>query len=292
MLQVDSFLRAESEGTFEPAYGYALFLHRGLAYSEFASRRFADLLEDFPVSEDDVFLVGFPKSGTNWLDVVVAHLYDHWQSTRISRNGIVPEISIPNLPDVGLDGLETCLASATPRLMKSHQPATHLPRAFREGKGRAICIVRNPKDVCDSFFNQLSGKLTFDWPLFVDAFAAGKVPFGPWLDNVLSWYDPALDGRVLRLTYEGMRRDPRGAVDQITAFLGPVDQARIDQVLRDTDFQAMQTNQLADQYQPIMKRRQGGIGGWKDKFTVAASDLFDEIFDKPLRERGIVLSYE
>jgi hypothetical protein len=120
-VKVQAWLAAESEGRFNPTYGYDVYVHRGMAYSTYCSARMLDLLENFPVDESDVFLVGFPKSGTNYLNILVANLYDGWGTTRISRGGTVPEISIPDLPEQEMDRLETCLAAQVPRLMKSHQ---------------------------------------------------------------------------------------------------------------------------------------------------------------------------
>ena len=284
---------SQALGKYEPDYGYEVYVHRGVAYSRFAWPEFIAAIEDFPLHDDDVMLVGPPKSGTNWLDIMVAHLYDHWGTTKISRNGIVPEICLPNIERLGFDGYGTCLRAESPRLMKSHLPSDHMPLAFRDhGVGRAVVITRNPKDVCDSYFNQLKPALTLDWDQFVPAFAAGKTPFGPWLHNVLSWREPKYADRVLHLTYEEMRRDIRAELKRLTDFLGPVSPERLEKVIADTEFEAMKTNGLSKEYQSMMVIRSAQVGGWKRRFTVAQSEYFDEVLDKPLRERGIEMIYE
>jgi Sulfotransferase domain len=179
-----------AEGRFEPAYGCKVFAYGGGAFTFESSRRFVEALRDFPLGDDDVVVVGFPKSGTNWLQITLANLYDQWGTTALT-GGAVPQLDIPSRE--GFQGYEYSLAAASPRLMKAHCLYDHMPRAFREdGRGKVINIMRNPKDVCDSFYHQLDSLreymgLTSDWNGFVESFANGNVPFGPWLDHVIGW---------------------------------------------------------------------------------------------------------
>jgi hypothetical protein len=275
-------------------YGIDVFLHDGLAYTNDTTLELVRNIEAFPVGEDDVIIVGFPKSGTNWMNVVLGNLYDHWETTKRTPGNMVPELSVPSRPAVGFQGYEACIASPSPRLMKTHLPYPYMPRAFREGKGKAIFIVRNPKDVCDSFYTNLQPHLHegWGWDEHLDAFLRGTVPFGPWLDSVSGWYDQLGNERVLHLTYEGVQFDNRGALERIAEFVGPVQPGVLDSMLAVMDLKAMKQAGLDKQFQPSMTRREGKIGGWKKRFTVDQSERFDELIDKPLRASGIDLVYE
>ncbi len=275
-------------------YPIDVFLHGGHAYTSDTTLQLVRDIEAFPVGGDDLIIVGFPKSGTNWMNIVLAQLYDHWETTKRTPGNVVPEFSVPMRPAVGFQGYDVCVDSPSPRLMKTHLAFPLMPRAFREGHGRAIFIARNPKDVCDSFFNNLRKVLHdgWGWDEFVDAFLRGTMPFGPWLDSVCGWYDRMGSNQVLHLTYEGAQMDHRGALEQIVEFVGPVTPGRTDEVLAVMGFEAMHEAGLDQKFQPGMARRQGKIGGWRRHFTVDQSERFDELIDAPLRARGIAMRYD
>ena len=276
-------------------YGAAVYLHEGVAYTPNVTPAFLEGIENFPMEDGDVIVAGHPKSGTNWMDITLAHLFDHWETCKITPNRVVPELSVPDDLDSDFQGFNKCIAAPSPRLMKTHLPYNLLPRAFREDHvGKAIYVTRNPKDVCDSYFHNLKTVVNGDWTWeqHYEAFLRGTLFFGPWLDNVISWYENGGD-RVLRLKYEEMHIDKRGTLERIIDFVGvPVASERLDQIIRDTDFEAMKKSGMDKQYQPSMTRRQGKAGGWKTRFTVEQSERFDRELDAPLRARGINMIYE
>jgi hypothetical protein len=229
------------------------------------------------------------------MSIVLANLYDHWETIKRTPEHVVPDLSTWSRPHTGLPGFEMCLSAPSPRLLKAHLPFSHMPRAFREGRGKVVYIMRNPKDVCDSLYaNMLSarGPDTYRWDEHVDAFLDGATAFGPWIDHVLSWHEQAENPQVLRLTYEGVQLDQRGALERIAEFVEPVEPDRLAWLLDSMDFEGMKRAGLDKQYQPGMARRAGKVGGWKQRFTVEQSERFAELLDRPLRVRGIDIVYE
>nr|XP_006819604.1 PREDICTED: estrogen sulfotransferase-like [Saccoglossus kowalevskii] len=55
-------------------------------------------IRNFPVEMDDVFIVGFPKSGTTWLQIVLSSLYEDWGTCRMNSHGRVPLLEMPTVP--------------------------------------------------------------------------------------------------------------------------------------------------------------------------------------------------
>ena len=266
-----------------------------MAYVPGTTAQMVGEMDAFPVEDADLFIVGFPKSGTNWMSIVLANLYDHWETTRTTSGHIVPDFSVPSRPESGLPGFESCLGVAPPRLMKTHLPYPYMPLAFREGRGRAIFIMRNPKDACDSLYANMQDALGQDccsWEDHVDAYLCGETAFGPWLDSVVGWCKQTGNPRVLHLTFEGVQADQRRALERIVDFVGPVESTRFEKVLGAMDFEGMKRSGLDAEYQPGMTRRAGKIGGWKAHFSPEQSTRFDEELDRPLRELGIALVYE
>jgi hypothetical protein len=288
-------MQISEESRFDARYGYKIFLYNGVAYTPDATVQFVHDIDAFPMGADDVIVSGYPKSGTNWLNIVLANLYDHWETTKITHEHRVPELSVPCRPSINFDGYGKCIAAASPRLMKTHLPLSHMPRAFRDARiGKVVHVTRNPKDVCDSYFNNLQNWIPegWTWDDHVDAFLRGYVFFGSWLDNVLSWHTHGVQDRVLNISYEEMKRDPRAAVERIVGFVGPAEPGKIDAVASATDFEAMKKSGLDRQYQPNMKRRGARVGAWKTRFTVEQSERLDAAFDPALRAAGIRVCYE
>jgi len=199
----------------------------------------------------------------------------------------------------GFHGFESAAASPTPRLIKAHCSVPRMPRVFRADRvSKTIVVVRNGKDICDSFYNQFDSmrhamQFTCDWPQFFDNFLAGQVPFGSWRDHTLAWRQLGEADGVLHLEYETMRRNTSETLERIASFVGrPLKPGTIERVVAETEFSAMQKGEMAQRYNGEVARRKGGIGSWKEHFTVAQNERFDAEFVEPLEAAGIHLQYE
>lgn len=282
-----------AEAVSDPRYAHIAFLHDRVAFTPDMTKAGFEAIQDFPMQDGDVAVVGYPKSGTNWVTIVVSRLYPDWASNR-DPSGRVPDLHVPDRPKIGFVGFEHALASPSPRLLKSHANFRHMPRAFREGKrGKAIYVTRNPKDVCDSYFGQLAGwhPEGFGWDDHVEHFINGHVFFGSWLENVLGWHEHGAEDNVLHISYEQMNADRPGTMQRIVDFIGPVPEGTIERVLEETGFEAMQKGDLSKLYQPQMLRRKGGSGGWRKRFSKEQSEAMDAAFAGPLADAGIVVDY-
>ena len=157
------------------------------------------------VRPDDVFLVSYPKSGNTWFRFLLAHLRGD-AATFANIDRLVPDIyrstgrEMQRLP--------------SPRILKSHE-------CFDPRYPRAICIVRDPRDVAVSYFHylrkqrQLDDETTLDD--FVPLFVAGQLDrYGTWSDHVASWEHAP---HVLRIRYEDAMRDTHATLRSIAEFL-------------------------------------------------------------------------
>jgi Sulfotransferase domain len=285
------------EATFDPKCGYHVFMHEGVPYLPDATAKFIETMLAFPLGDQDVITAGYSKSGTNWLTITLSRLYPaYWQSTKVSGTGRVPQLCIQSRPAIKMEGLTECLASKSPRLLKNLAPVQHMPRAFLEkGMGKVIYITRNPKDVCESYFNQLKPwfRPDWNWDKHLEAFINGNVFYGSWLKHVVGWHSRGVDQGVLHIGYEDMKKDPARVLKRIVDFVGrPVEPGAIARVLDETSFRTMQENpEMRALYQPNMQRREGVAGGWKKRFTVAQSEAIDQAFGPTLKSAGIRVDY-
>lgn len=270
-----------------------------------------DDVRRFPLEDDDLIIAGFPRSGTNWIQVIVANLWDDWSTTQ-NEHKRVPNLSGASVGDdessderflEGYEGYASCIAVGPPRLMKCHLPPEFMPVRWPD-HGKVLHISRNPKDVCVSYFHMTqtasalghSAAVRSELERYVDQFVRGEVPYGPYLDHMLEWYK--LDSRnLLRVTYEAVKADTLGFVEQLVDFVGkPVSPARIEEIVSKSEFNNMRKNELTDQInvphvfsdRANQFMRKGIVGGWKSELTVQMSELIDDVIVARLVENGIV----
>ena len=242
-----------------------------------------EAIKNFPLGDSDLIIAGYPKSGTNWMQVVLANLWDGWGTCAISDRGQVPNLSGANdIP--GYAGYDCCINAKSPRLMKAHFAREYMPRRWPE-HGKVIHVLRNPKDVCVSLYNEFRSSLgivdTFDEHF--EKFMSGQCgPYDSYLANNLSWreFDHP---NLLKITYEEARRDIRTVLRTVIEFVGrPVSPERLEEVLAKTEFKAMQTNELRlqvnhfrydDKEKPFL--RKGVVGDWQSVLSEAQAARID-----------------
>src|ERR1700759_2779187 len=85
-------------------------------------------IRNFPMGEEDLLDVGFPKSGTSWLQVMITRLWDNW-NTCGGELRKVPSLHGKHTKEGHYYGFADCVALASPRLMKTHLPVELMPAA-------------------------------------------------------------------------------------------------------------------------------------------------------------------
>ncbi|NWR97164.1 ST1D1 Sulfotransferase, partial [Motacilla alba] len=249
----------------------------------------------FQARPDDLLISTYPKSGTTWLSEIMDMIYHDGDVEKCRRDAIynrVPflELKAPGEPS-GIDQLEN---TPSPRLVKTHLPVQLLPTSFWEKDCKIIYMARNPKDVAISYyyFHQMA-KIHHDPGTkaeFLENFMAGKVPYGSWYDHVRGWWEKKREKKILYLFYEDMKKDPRQEVHKILQFLGKeLAEETVDRILHHTSFQEMKKNPAAN-YETMLPAlmdhsispflRKGVSGDWKNHFTVAQNERFDQHYQE------------
>jgi Sulfotransferase domain len=266
-----------------------------------------DDIKNFPVGEQDLLVVGFPKSGTSWLQVMITNLWDDWKTCGGGQRK-VPSLHGKNAFEGKYYGYADALALESPRLIKTHLHLELMPSRWPE-RGKVVHITRNPKDVCVSLYHELrhmrrtdpgAEVQAEDFRSHVEDFLAGEVPWGPFTDNVLGWHKFE-HPNLLKITYEDARRHTADVLERIVVFVGrPTPEGRAAQVVAETDFETMKNSELRNQINhPDMREdtatpfmRKGIVGDWKDWLTVAQSERMDREIVAPLQDAGLELIYE
>ncbi|XP_076402687.1 sulfotransferase 1E1 isoform X3 [Peromyscus maniculatus bairdii] len=205
------------------------------------------------------------------------------------------DIVIATYPKSGVRQLKE---KESPRIVKTHLPPKLLPASFWEKNCKMIYICRNAKDVVVSYYHFIQMIVSYPNPEsfseFAEKFMQGQVLYGSWYDHVKSWWKKSKNSRILFVFYEDMIEDIRREVIKLIEFLGKKpSEELIDKIIQHTSFQEMRNNpstnyttmpedMMTHKVSPFM--RKGIVGDWKNHFTVALREKFDEHYEQQMKE--------
>jgi estrone sulfotransferase len=228
------------------------------------------------LTEDDVFLVSYPRSGNTWLRMIIAYiLYGESDILCLSDlDRLVPSI----YRGVGREG-----PISIPRVIKTHQPYGQRHERHRRGLySRIIYVVRHPVDVYRSYHDftfRGCDRTIEDARRFVHRQLNGAGDFGSWENHLLSWKTMEDDIDILFLRYESLQDNAADYIARIGSFLGhPITGTRAGGLKRLTDIDAM--------------RNLEEKGGLKKKYSMVrrsqqrkCSVEFDDSIERMIKER-------
>ncbi|XP_069508167.1 sulfotransferase 1 family member D1-like isoform X2 [Ambystoma mexicanum] len=248
-------------------------------------------VEVFKARADDLLIATYPKAGTTWVSEIVDQILSNANTEKCNRDAIynrVPflEFAAPGVPS----GTDMLSALPSPRVIKTHLPVQLLPQTFWDNDCKVIYVARNAKDEAVSYFYFYQMALVHPepgtWEEFLDKFIAGEVVFGSWYDHVKGWWKKREEHRILYLFYEDLKEDPKREIRRILQFMEKeVSKEVLEKIVHVTSFQEMKKNPLSNytlapvyimdhSISPFM--RKGITGDWKNQFTVAQNEHFDE----------------
>ncbi|KAM9785408.1 LOW QUALITY PROTEIN: cytosolic sulfotransferase 3-like [Neosynchiropus ocellatus] len=279
-----------------------------------------DKVQNFQARPDDIVIATYPKAGTTWVSHILDLMFfgksnpENFTSTPVHERVPFLEIIVPGV----LNGIElTENLTTTPRLIKTHLPVQMMPKSFWEQKCKIVYVARNAKDCAVSYFH--FGRMNKiqpepgDWSTFLRDFMDGKRKvesylllikfhqhlkcsnirvYGSWYDHSINWWEKKKTYPNLHYVfYEDMVEDCGREVDNFCSFLGVTLTAEEKQrVLSGTQFNSMKDNKLTNysaihvmdfKVSPFM--RKGKVGDWKNHFTVAQNEQFDEHYKQKLK---------
>ncbi|UYV68921.1 hypothetical protein LAZ67_6001671 [Cordylochernes scorpioides] len=255
---------------------------------------------DYQPQPEDVFIMTYPKSGTNLAQYLTHLILNKGQPLSNFHEFENSSICIEK------DGTEGIKALKSPRVLKTHIPFSKVPKSENS---KYIYVARNPKDVSVSLFHNINALLktpkTFEehLPLYID----GKLSYGKHLDHVLEFYQHRNEPNNLFITYEEILEDRKKAVLKLAKFLGKeyetmfeenpeimeniikyssVEESRkviqLEKILvayREKD--AAAENPEAEKFVFV---RKGIVGDWKNHYNEEQSKMVDKLAEEKLGE--------
>uniref|UniRef100_A0A4W2FZI1 Sulfotransferase n=1 Tax=Bos indicus x Bos taurus TaxID=30522 RepID=A0A4W2FZI1_BOBOX len=128
-----------------------------------------------------------------------------------------------------------------------------------------------------------------------------SVCWGSWYDHVKGWWQAKDQHRILYLFYEDMKENPKHEIQKLAEFIGKsLDDKLLDIILYHTSFSIMKQNPMAN-YTSVANEhmnqsispfiRKGVIGDWKNYFTVAQNERFDDDYRKNMADTTLTLHF-
>ncbi|XP_071966598.1 sulfotransferase 2B1-like isoform X2 [Engystomops pustulosus] len=243
-----------------------------------------------------------PGEGTNWM-IEILNLIKHKGDSTVSKT--VPiHIRSPWYETAGSE--EYISKMDSPRIISSHLPQHIFAKSFFKSKAKIIYTMRNPKDVVVSmfYFTKILNifKPAENLQNFLEDFVQGKALYGSWFDHIKGWMQMKNDSRFFFITYEELTQDLRGSIVRICKFLGyELDDAQIDLVVEQSTFKSMKENKMSNWSQvpsDVLDQskgsflRKGKSGDWKNHFTVAQSEHFDDIYQEKMKDLKMTFPWE
>ncbi|XP_067655995.1 sulfotransferase 6B1-like [Haliotis asinina] len=241
-------------------------------------------IADVNIRDDDVLLCGHARSGTHLTFELVRMLLR-------GKAEVSPHEKDSQTLEVQPEEVLSCLPS--PRILNTHVQFHLLPAQVRKKKTKIIYLMRDPRDVIVSRFVLTSNyevkgtMMGFDE--YLVAAAEGKVAWGSWFDDVLSWEKLIHESGhpVLIVRYEETKQDPVRVIKNISEFLN-IDCT--DQLVQDIAVQSDFTNMKRAKGDNAEKRdgdvihyRKGITGDWKNWFTDAQTKYFNDIYAQKMK---------
>jgi aryl sulfotransferase len=214
---------------------------------------------DFTFRNDDIVIATYGKSGTTWVQQIVAQLlFNGADDLPVAEMSPWLDLRVPP-KEVKLPAVE---AQTHRRFLKTHLPVDAL--VFSD-KAKYIYIGRDGRDVVWSMYNHHANANQLWYEALNDTPGLVGPPIKPppasitqyyheWLDNdgypwwafwenIRSWWEIRELPNVMLLHFGNLKRDLAGEMRRIAEFLDiPVDEARWESILQHCSFDYMKQN--------------------------------------------------
>jgi hypothetical protein len=288
----------------------------------------AEKLYNFQVRKSDVFIVGFPRSGTTLTQELVWLLVHNLDFAKAkAKNSLIDRVpllearavttektlalcdSCPGGPDSlknhisSIESLAQMDTTAT-RIIKSHLQFSFLPPNLVSTGCKVMYIARNPKDVIVSMYhlqrNSHGREFVGSFEEFFNYFLSDLIFFTPYWTHLREGWERRSRKNFRFLYYEEITRDLRRFIVETADFLG--------KELTEEEVQKLYETLSFDQFKKYISEtdkqlnskenvnddfvRKGKVGDYKNYFDDEMNERADKWIDEHLKLTGVEFPFE
>ncbi|XP_063697585.1 sulfotransferase 1 family member D1-like [Culicoides brevitarsis] len=264
---------------------------------------FAVKIRNFEVRPDDVFVFGYPKSGTTWTQEMVWLINnncDFRKAKKVSqlfRFPLLELLAMVPSPQNSADLFDEINKLPSPRHLKSHLPISMLPEKLWDVKPKIVHITRNPKDAAISLYHHyvhLHGYLGTKEE-FLNLYLEGHVFYGPFTTQINEFMQLKEANKVPFIhfiNYEDMRKDLRAVIRSTAKFLEKeITDEQVEELFKHLQVDEMRNNPSCNQDDLVFMSstlfnspdpnfsfiRRAKVDAFKDEMSDDIQGKFDDI---------------
>jgi len=184
-------------------------------------KRLYGFFGDYEPDARDVFVVTYPKSGTNWMMQIAYQILHDGDGEFNYIHDKIPWADGQFLtPDTSLDDPDSYIPPTGLRVLKSHLPMQYIP--YNE-KAKYIFVLRDPKDVFVSsyhFFKDVNyGVLMPSVETYLNVFLSDSAMFCSVASHMDSYWQMRDKPDTLVVTFGEMKADLDGIIRRVADFM-------------------------------------------------------------------------
>ena len=294
---------------FQERRGRALGMFRAMAQRQEKRTREKNPFRGYTPGPQDVFVMTYAKSGTNWMMQIAHQLIYHGKGEYDHLHEVVPwpdTVIMPGFMKKYAIPLEEAThwkqSPEQKRVIKTHFNWDLLPHS---NDARYIAVIRDPKDVFVSNYlfvrDGVYGRGMPSVDTWFDLYMSASFPLGgSWAVNTAGYWAERHRPNVLVLSFKSMKCDLRGAVVKVADFLNiRASDELVNEVCRLSSFDYMKQNdhkyaigQVVPWRKPGSMIRTGRQGGSSELLSLERQRQVDRHFIAELQQLGSDFPYD
>ncbi|XP_041481743.1 sulfotransferase 1C4-like [Lytechinus variegatus] len=291
--------------------------YKGIVFPNIVLDSSIERLKSFQVRDDDIWIVTFPKAGTHWMMEIIGLILSGGDPDKIDRSLYCNTVEMINLdqrfPQTEEEEklhpldmspfLDVIERAPSPRAMLTHLQFDLLPRDIL--KSKIVYLARNPKDMIVSWFQFIgynpAKPLTMEKS--IEEFVDGKMQWGPWPVHVRTFWELKDHENVTFIFYEDLKKEPAKYIEKIAKGIGhPLSEEVLQKVVKFShiDSQKATFKKLEESGKVNYVKASGELAflnkgvsyRWKQFFTVAQNEAFDEWYQDNMADTDLKFTFE
>ena len=192
-----------------------------------------DYLEKIGIYDDDIYLVSFPRSGSNLVRFLIAYLIS---THRFNKEIATFEEARNYMPNLSNNNISIINRLDRPRFIKTHHPisSNFFPKV--------VYIYRDGRDVYYSYYNWAKKKKIISADMSFYAFLLEHINSNDrWSNHIRSWLYNYPKERIFLIRYEELLHNKFEILRNLSTFINiPASDSTLKRLIAVSDYDIMQ----------------------------------------------------